>query len=758
MRPSGQRRLIFAWPACAALILFAAIFAGPARAAEKSLTRYVDPFIGTSPGGGGFGFNGNTGDVFPGADYPRGMVQWSPDTPSNIPGGYYYPDRAIKGFSLRHFSGRGCVAMQDFAFMPFVGKVTAPPMNDNGFYAQPFSHKNESASPGYYSVLLGNGTEVRLTVTKRTGFGEFIFPKTGEANLMINAGSSVRGAMSNTSINVIGDNQLEGHATARVGCGRELYTIYFAAKFGEPFTRFAAWNGSVIQSDVRSATGSRVGAVLTFDASAGRTVDVKVGVSFVSVANAEENIESEDPGWDFESVRASADSAWNRVLNKIVVAGGTLAEKRSFYTALYHCYFVPNVFNDVNGQYIGMDGKIHTVSPGHTQYENISGWDAYRSTTPLMALLSPHEESDIAQSLVNDAEQGGGALPRWEQANHNSGGMVGDGPVIILSDAYAFGADDFDTTAALKAMSVDANKIGATSDGNEARRGLTDYIRMGYVPGSASITLEYESADYAIAQFAGALGDSTMHDLCLYRAENWKDLFNTATGYIQPRDSSGAWVNDVTPYTSKGYTEGSASQYTWMVPFDLKGLISLMGGNQNAVDRLDRYFTHLNAGPESPYVFTGNEPCEGDPWVYDYAGAPWRTQAVVRKIQDRLFTDSPAGLPGNDDGGALSSWYVFSALGLYPLIPGVGVFVIGSPMFTRAVVHLNGGELVIDGNGAAPDAPYVQSLKVNGRRSDKLWLRYSDISHGGTLDFKLGPRPDESWGSVPGDVPPSHNQ
>lgn len=746
-----QRRIVSILVSLTLLISISPAFAGPLH-----LTQFVDPFIGTLPGGSFAGPNSNTGDVFPGADYPRGMLQWSPDTPSKLPGGYFYPDSAIKGFSLRHFSGRGCQAMEDFEFMPFIGKMGAPPMEDNGYYAVSFSHRNEVAEPGYYSVVLDNGIRVELSITKHTGIGKFIFPKNSEAKLLINAGSSVRGTTAHTFIDVVGDSEVRGYATSRVGCGKELYTIYFAAIFGRPFVKFATWNGGTITENARSSPGRKVGTVLSFDTTERRTIEVKVAVSFISIENAEANLKAEDPGWNFNEVRSAANAAWNKVLNHVVVTGGTLAQKRAFYTALYHCYFVPSVFNDVDGEYLGMDGKIHKLPAGHSQYENISGWDAYRSTTALMALLSPDQESDICQSLVNDAEQGGGGLPRWEQANRNSDGMVGDGQAIILSTAYAFGATHFDTSAALKAMLTDAEKIGAMSDGNIVRHGLSEYIRLGYVPRSASITLEYESSDFAIAQFARKMGDMRDYHLLMKRASGWKELFNRATGYIQPRTRDGEWVEDVTPYTKKGYTEGSAAQYTWMVPFDLKGLVASIGGNSAAVSRLDYYFKFLDAGTTSPFAFMGNEPCEGDPWVYDYAGAPYKTQEVVRRIQNELFTDSPSGLPGNDDGGALSSWFVFSALGIYPIVPGVGVFVFGSPLFPKAVIHLKNGRLTIEGHGGFVDAPYIQSLKVDGKIWEKPWVEFSKISHGGTLSFKLGTKPDKEWGGSPKNLPPSY--
>ncbi len=725
--------------------------------AQQQLTKYVNPFIGTSPGGNKFGLNGNTGDVFPGADYPRGMLQWSPDNPTPLPGGYYYPDSVIKDFSLRHFSGRGCVALQDFAFMPMTAELSEPPSKENNFYAVPFSHQNESASPGYYSVKLDNNLKVELTVTERTGIGRFIFPKTKDATILINGSSSARGNTEDTRITVVGNNQVQGYATARVGCGKELYTIYFAAEFKKPFTRFGTWNGNALGMGVRASQGKNIGAYLTFDATKNQTVEVKVAVSFISIKNALANLKAENPGWDFNLIKRKVNSAWNKILNKIIVQGGTNAEKTTFYTALYHCYFHPNIFSDANGDYIGMDGKIHKTAKGRIQYENIPGWDNYRSAAALVSLLTPDEESDIAQSLINDAEQGGGGLPRWEQANRNSGGMVGDGPVIILANAYAFGARNFDTKAALKAMDLNAGNPGTTSDGNLVRAGLEEYMKLGYVPGSASITLEYANADFALSQFAKEMGNMEMSKLYLDQADKWTKLYNTSTGYIQPREKDGTWKPGITPESNKGYTEGTAAQYTWMVPFDFSGLIKLMGGNNAAISRLDKYFTKLNEGPRSEYAFMGNEPDEIGPWVYDFAGAPYKTQEVVRRIQNELFKDTPNGFPGNDDAGAISSWYVFSALGMFPAIPGTDVLVLGSPVFPKTVLHLKGGNVTITGKGAGNNSPYVQSLLVNGKRWNKPWIRFSDISKGGTLNFKLSPKPDIKWGSSTSDVPPSYS-
>ncbi|HWW02804.1 MAG TPA: GH92 family glycosyl hydrolase [Candidatus Acidoferrum sp.] len=715
---------------------------------------YVNPFIGTAPGGASFGFSGNSGDTFPGAAYPRGMFQFSPDTPSNLPGGYNYLDNAIKGFSVRHFSGRGCTVYQDFAFMPCVGPVTASPGTGGATYDSGFSHANESATPGYYSVLLNNGVRVELTVTRRTGMARFTFPNTNIATLLINAGSSVNGTTANTAVSVIGTNQVQGYATAPIGCGSQLYTLYFAAEFDRAFTGAGTWNGSAVNPGLLASTGAQVGAFLTFDASSNPTVYAKVGISFVSISNAVANLDAENPGWDFAGVQGSGNAAWNDLLNKVVITGGTRAQLQTFYTALYHSYFHPNVFSDANGQYRGMDQQVHTVPAGHDQYENIPGWDCYRSRTPLGALLTPGEESDIAQSLVNYAQQGGGGLPRWEQANRNSGGMVGDGPVIILATTYALGATNFDTAGALAAMELDAGTIGTTSDGNTVRSGLTDYINLGYVSGQASVTLEYANADFALAQFEQAMGNKTNYTF-LMRSGNWRNLYNTTNGFIQPRNADGSWVANITASSQTGFVEGSAAQYTWLVPYNLKGLFDAMGGSVSAVSRLDTYFIQLNAGPGSPYAFMGNEPSEPDPWEYDYAGAPHRTQATVRNIQTQLFTNTPGGLPGNDDAGALSSWYVFSALGLYPIIPGVGGFVLGSPLFQSATINLeNGQQINIQGINASAQNCYVQSLTLNGVATTSLWLPFSAIRNGANLVATLGSAP-STWGTAPADSPPS---
>jgi len=723
------------------------------------LTQYVNPFVGTSPGGTQFGGAGDSGNTFPGAAYPFGMVQWSPDTTTRLAGGYTYADTQIKDFSLTHFSGRGCTVYQDIPITPFVGVPTMSPANNPLRYATSFTHADELAQPGYYRVALRQlGVTAELTSTLHTGVGRFTFPPSNAATLLLNVGGSINGVSAAAVTVNPALGEVTGYATSMVGCGPNPYTIYFAARFDRPFSGYGAWDGASVTPGATARTGAGVGAYVSFDTTSQPVVNAQVAVSFVSVANAQDNLARETPpqpdaSQRFDTARQAARAAWNVRLNGIRIAQGTLAQLMTFYTALYHVFFHPNVFSDANGQYLGFDGKVHSVAPGHAQYENITTWDGYRSQVRLLALLAPAETSDIAQSLVNDARQGDGHLPRWEQANADSHGMNGDGAAPYIASAYAFGATQFDTAGALSAMLHGQALV---------REGLSDYRSLGYVAAttmfnSAAITLEYSNDDFAIAQFAQALGGAANQAITqkyLRRATNWRTLFNAQSGYIQPRNADGSWAAGFSPTSDAGFQEGDAAQYTWMVPFDLPTLAARLGGDAVMISRLDTFFTQLNAGPSSPYAFMGNEPTFEAPWEYDFVGAPSHTQQVVRRIELSLFNATPSGLPGNDDSGALSSWYVFAALGLYPEVQGVGGFVVGSPLFTSATVRLaNGKALRILAPAAAPATPYVGALTLNGQPTTHLWLPWSALSGGATLTFALTARP-TTWGSAPTDAPP----
>jgi predicted alpha-1,2-mannosidase len=586
-----------------------------------------------------------------------------------------------------------------------------------------------------------------------------VFPPSSDSVILINAGGSAKpNRDSGTGVAIVAPDTVTGSVSSGNCGGSFTYMLYFAVQFDRDFTSSGTWNGDSVTTDPIS-NGKDSGAYLCFDTTDQAVVQAKIGLSFVSVENALQNLEMENPNWDYDSVSSQARAAWNARLNRIQVQGGTEDEKTVFYTALYHALIHPSVFSDANGQYLGFDNQVHQAD-GFTQYHNFAGWDNYRSEMPLLAVIAP-EASDMMQSLVNDAQQDavrdpahGGGLPRWQHANTNSGGMIGDSQDAVLATVYAFGATNFDATGALAAMDRGAFVVGTKSGGHTVREGLQDYLNLGYVSTStdqsASRTLEYANDDFAISQLAQALGRADLHDYYLARAQNWQNLFYK--GYIVPRNADGAFMS-FNPTSDNGFTESSGAQYVWMAPFNMRGLFDAMGGNSEAVARLDEHFKKLNDGPHSNQAFLGNEPGLKTPWAYDFTGAPWRAQDVVRRSILGLYSNSPGGMPGNDDGGAMGSYVVFSCLGLFPDIPGVAGFVVGSPLFSSATVQMaNGNTLQIDAPEASDENRYVQSLALDGQDyNDSPWIPWGAISDGATLSFSLADSPNTSWGAA---VPP----
>jgi predicted alpha-1,2-mannosidase len=776
-----------------ALGLVTAPSAGGAPLADEDLAQFVNPYIGTKPGGADHGTGGGAGNTFPGADVPFGMVQWSPDTVTHQHGGYYYDDTRLKGFSLTHLSGAGCSTYQDIPFMPFVGEVTTSPAADPNRYIAGFNRADETATPGYYGVTLNSGAKVELSVTQRTGMGRLTFPAGAPSTLLVNTAGSIAGA--DDAEIAIGTDSISGWATSGKFCGADhRYRVYFTAQFDRPFESIGTWkNGTVTpgQSGERGGSPAKVdldsvdapktgqrkpavraaappdttvsgpgsGGYVTFDSFESGTVNVRVGLSFVSVDGARANLAAESGTRSFDQIKDAARAAWNARLNAIKVKGGTADERTTFYTSLYHSLLQPNVFSDADGRYPGFDGRIHTADSGHAIYTNFSGWDIYRSEAQLLALIAPKETSDIVRSMVAFAGQGG-SWDRWTVANGYTGVMNGDPYHIIVSTAYAFGAKDFDASKALLLMLRGATQ---PTQGYVERPGLDDYQKLGYVPagspdvwGPAATTLEYTSADFAISQLARRLGDSATWSTFVKRAQNWQNLYNPGNGYLQPRNKDGSFVQPFNPASGDGFVEGNAAQYAWMVPYNPKGLFTAMGGDTTVVNRLDTFFTQLNAGPSQPYAFMGNEPNAQVPWLYNYVGAPYRTQAVTRKVMTELYNPHEDGLVGNDDLGQMSSWYVWAAMGMYPMIPGRAELVLNGPLFEQVVItRPTGVTLTINGQGAGTKQPYVTGLTVNGRPSTRTWLPESFVEKGGTADFTMSGTPAPSWGSAPADAPPS---
>ncbi len=752
-----MRKALFVVACCVAV---APAIAG---AAEPNPTALVDTFVGTSgtPIGGPI-------DTFPGADVPFGMVQWSPDTPSqNAGGGYEYADHDITGFSLTHLSGPGCSVFGDFGVLPVVGAIPADPASARA----PFSHADEESAPGWYAVSLG-APKVRaeLSVTRHTGIARFTFPSAARANLLFNVSSNQAG-VTDAGVRIDGPDRISGSASSGFFCGMpDRYTVYFAARFSRPFVESGTWNGTQLSRVSGSARGPNTGAWVTFDATNDPRVVVTVGLSFVSVAGARANLDAEEHGWDPVAVRNRATEMWDGMLRRIEISGGTPAERRTFYTAFYHTLLHPNVVSDVNGQYTGFDGRVHHVRAGHDEYANYSDWDIYRTEAPLLALVAPGETSDMMQSLVDAARQDQGWLPRWALVNGPTSVMGGDSIDPVIAGAYAFGARDFDARAALAAMVK-----GASSTAPPYGQGWyiprwelhDEYLRRGYVvnthttsvapvPNGASETLEYALDDFSLARLARSLRDARINADFMRRASNWMTLFDGSTGSIAPRDADGAFMNAaITENGQSGFQEGNAAQYTWMVPQDLRDLFAAMGGASAAAAKLDTFFSQLNAGQDKPYAWLGNEPSLGAPWSYLSVGKPWRAQSIVREALTTLYFDKPDGLPGNDDLGTMSAWYIWCAIGLYPQNPAVRSLDVGTPLFSAVTLRSPGGPTIAVSSPLSSDAnAYVQSLNLDGRPSDRTWLALP--AHGTVrLDVAAGPRPNERWGRDAASWPPS---
>ncbi len=512
-------------------------------------------------------------------------------------------------------------------------------------------------------------------------------------------------------------------------------------------------------SGVRPSLSGPAGAYVTFPA--GAPVLAKVGISYVSVANAAANLAAEDPGWSFVSTQTSAQSQWNALLGKIAITGGSLAQRVVFYTALYHSLLAPSVYSDDNGQYTGAGGHVQELTAGQTaEYTNVSGWDTYRAQAQLEALLDPSAASGAAQSLVNSYEQTG-MLPRWQAYGRESYVMVGDPADALLADYYAFGARGFDFHTALAAMISQA-----TTPGN-IRPGLDYLDNLGYLPedgsygccnyhGPVATTLEYDTDDFAISALANALGD-TSGTAFRKRAHDWASLLNPNSALMQPRLADGSWRPGFSPTSGTGFVEGDSWQYTGMVPFDLAGLAAAMGGKAVLTRYLNQVLSGFSSGGNGTTANMGNEPSIELPWEYDYVGKPYATQRAVRSIQNRLWSDSAGGIPGNDDLGAMSAWYVWSALGMYPMTPGTATLALGSPLFRRAVIDLGAGRtLGIVGTDASAGRAYVRSATWNGATWSRAYAPAAAITDGGTLDFRLGSSPARGWARRAADAPPSY--
>ncbi len=719
---------------------------------NENFTKYVNTFVGSD-------FHGHT---FPGATYTFGMMQLSPDTRlSGWDGcsGYHYSDTAIYGFSHTHLSGTGIADYADILVIP-VNNYPLTQGIKNEEYKSGFSHLNEKASPGYYEVFLDKwNVLVKLTTGKRAGIHSYTFKANNpQPGLIIDL--THRDPVINSKIEIVGDNAIQGFRRSSSWAKDQI--VYFYIEFSK--------NGkSILYKDDKALTDTKViegknckvyfG--FTGNVKQGAQIFAKIGISSVSKANAKMNLLSEIPEWNFEGVKNMADKAWNDFLGKIAVKtdnGKNGAELlKTFYTALYHSAIHPNLYSDVNGEYRGMDRKIHKAE-GYEQYTVFSLWDTFRALHPLLTIIDQKRTNDFINSFLSIYREAG-KLPIWELARNETNCMIAYHSVPVIADAYIKGIRGYNPDDALGAM-VAASKID--------EYGKQIYIQNGYLPAdkeneSISKTLEYSYDDWTIAQMAKYMNREDLYNEYIKRAQYYKNVFDPSTGFMRPK-LNGKWLTPFDPAeVNNHFTEANSWQYSFFVPQDVYGHIALIGGHEKYCAKLDSLFTTSSqttgrnqsdiTGLIGQYAH-GNEPSHHVAYLYNYAGKPWRTQEVVRKILTTLYTSKPDGLCGNDDCGQMSAWYVMSALGFYQVCPGNPTYSIGSPMFSNVQIHLeNGKTFTIETKN--PEYGYIKSALLNGKPYTKSYFTHSNISSGATLSFTMDSVPNKEFGAAHNECPVS---
>ena len=708
---------------------------------ETDYTLYVNPFIGTD-------FTGNT---YPGAQAPFGMVQLSPD--NGLPGwdrisGYFYPDSTIAGFSHTHLSGTGAGDLYDISFMP----VTLPYKEAEaplGIHSK-FSHEDESAYAGYYQVRLKDyNINVELTATERCGIQRYTFPEAQSA-IFLNLKKAMNWDFTNDSyIEKVDSVTIQGYRFSD-GWARDQH-IYFRTRFSKPFEKMELDTTAIIKDNKR--IGTAVIARFDFNTKEGEQILVNTAISGTSMDGAAKNLQAEVPENDFDKYLAETKANWNRQLGKIEVKGSNEDDKVNFYTALYHSMIAPTIYNDVDGAYYGPDKKVHQAD-GWVNYSTFSLWDTYRAAHPLFTYTEPERVNDMIKSFIAFYEQNN-RLPVWNFCGSETDMMIGYHAVPVIADAYLKGIGDFDAEKALNACVATANL--------DSYRGIGLYKELGYIPynvtdhynaenWSLSKTLEYAFDDYCIAEMAKKMGKQDIADEFYKRSRNYRNLYNPKTSFMQPRDDKGRFIkgfkaDDYTPHIC----ESNGWQYFWSVQHDIDGLIDLVGGKNRFAEKLDSMFTyHPAADAELPLFSTGmigqyahgNEPSHHVIYLFNSIGFNERTQYYVAKVMNELYKNEPAGLCGNEDCGQMSAWYVFSAMGFYPVNPVSGKYEIGTPLFPEMQLHLtNGKTFTVLAPNVNKKNIYIQSTKVNGHPYDKTYITHEQIMSGATVELEMGSTP-----------------
>jgi predicted alpha-1,2-mannosidase len=751
-----------------ALTVAQLIGAGAANAAER-LSDYVCPFVGSR----------GEGNTFPGPTAPFGMVQISPDTDItnwDTDSGYEYTDPTIHGISLTHLSGTGCPDLGDFLFVPQVGEPSfelGRKDHPEEGYQSAFSHDDESASAGYYRVKLQkSGVTTELTAGERGGIMRFTFPASDAASIMTDLSHVINGGrwrVAESRVRIEDGNTVTGFHLVN-GWARERY-LYFAARYSKPFEDAQIiLNGkpviykSYINYRFRSrneAVGTNLQFLAKFKTHAGEVIQVKVAVSAVSAANALQNLDSEIPGWDFDGLRETTRKKWDRELSRIQIDGSE-EQKKTFYTSLYHAFLVPNLYQDVNGEYRGFDQNIHQ-SKTFTKYTVFSLWDTFRAEHPLLALIQEKRDSDMINSILDHYSQSADhLLPMWELQGNETWCMIGYHAAPVIADGYLKGVKGFDAQRAFEALKTTAM--------NPDYDGLASYRKLGWVPcdeedESLSKTLEYAFDDWSIAQMAKAMGKQADYEYFMKRAASYKNIYDPSIGWMRSKDSQGNWRTNFDAHLFGGgvklqdVTEATSSQYSWSVQQDVPGLIALMGGKEKFAQKLDSLFdasqskaftSELSSNDLRGCIgeyWHGNEPSHHVIYLYCYAGQPWKAAERLHQVVNSQYGSGPGSLCGNDDCGQMSAWYMFTCMGFYPVCPASDYYVIGAPQIPQSVMHLsNGKSFSMTAKNISDENIYVQAVKLNGKNWTSPFLPYKELKNGGTIEFTMGPKPSE-WGT-----------
>ena len=726
----------FALPLCMGL----ACTPAPQEKVEEDLIGYTNPMIGTD-------FTGNT---YPGAQVPFGMVQLSPD--NGLPGwdrisGYYYPDSTIAGFSHTHLSGTGAGDLYDISFMPVTNpyKTGAEPL---GIYSS-FSHNDESASAGYYRVLLKDyNINVELTATERCGIQRYTFPE-AESSIFLNLKKAMNWDFTADShIEIVDSCTIRGYRHSW-GWSPKQY-IYFQTRFSRPFDAFQL-DTTAITTKEKGRIGTAAIARFDFKTKQNEEILVTTALSGTSMEAAARNLEAEAPKDDFDFYMKQAQENWTKELVKIEVTSDDADKKTIFYTAMYHAMLAPTIYSDVDGSYFGPDGQVHQAE-GWTNYSTFSLWDTYRASHPLFTYLQPERVSDMIQCFLHFYEQNG-ALPLWNLYGWETDMMIGYHAVPVIVDAYLKGIGDFDPVKALEACVTTANRDDYRSIGFYKEKG---YVACDHENWSMSKTMEYAYDDYCIARMAEAMGEKEIADEFYRRSQNYRNVFNPETSFMQPRDSKGNFIPNYDPEAYiEDICESNGWQYYWSVAHDIDGLIELTGGEARFAERLDSMFTYETADKSKLPIFStgmigqyahGNEPGHHVIYLYNRVKQPWKTQQYAAQVMHTLYKNTPDGICGNEDCGQMSSWYVFSAMGFYPVDPISGQYEIGSPIFPEVKMYLaNGKTFVVRAENVSDENIYIQSVTVNGQPYNKSYITHEMIMQGDTIHFVMGNKPGPVW-------------